>query len=192
MGFFHATPMFAGSRPFGLAETGTTATSGNSLVGSLVAVSIGYTMDTPPVINNVVEVVAGTVVAYSAAGAGTVSFPPVTTPPPGSGGNGQAPTVLLKIGNNNFFAPAPTGALQVRQSPFQVDASGSTDPNNLPLTYSWSSDRPVAFVPGPNAAAPNIQFGSGSGDYRITVTITNSEGVSTTASFTLSYFGSGI
>jgi hypothetical protein len=164
-------------------------TSSSPLAGAPVALSVGYTTDNPPAINNVVEVIAGTVVAYSAAGTGTLTFPAVTTPPPGSTGGGGAPTVLIRIGNNTFFAPAPTGSVQVTQNPFSVDASGSTDPNNLALSYSWASDRPVVFTPSNTVANPSIQFASGGGDYHITVTVTNTNGGTSSSTLTLSYVG---
>jgi uncharacterized protein (TIGR03437 family) len=42
--------------------------------GTPAAVSIGYTTDNPPIINNVVTLFAGVVVSYSAAGYGTLTF----------------------------------------------------------------------------------------------------------------------
>ena len=42
--------------------------------GTPAAVSIGYTTDNPPMINNVVTLFAGVVVSYSPAGFGTLTF----------------------------------------------------------------------------------------------------------------------
>jgi uncharacterized protein (TIGR03437 family) len=43
--------------------------------GTPASVSIGYTTDNPPLINNVVTLFAGVAVSYSASGSGTVTFP---------------------------------------------------------------------------------------------------------------------
>jgi hypothetical protein len=79
--------------------------------------------------------------------------------------------------------------LQVYTNPWQVSAAGSTDPNNLALTYSWSSNIPVNFQPNNTVANPSIQFGSGREDYTITLTVTNSAGMSSTQSFVVEYQG---
>lgn len=146
--------------------------------GAPGAVSLGYTTDASPKLNNVVEVIAGNVVAYSASANGTVTFPPL--PPPSSGPSG-APTIILSP------APPTTGSIQVFFNPFQVSAAGSTDPANLALTYTWTSDKPASFGPSPNVANPLITFQSGASDYKITVTVTNSAGVSATQTFILTY-----
>lgn len=164
---------------------GTISSAGASpyanFTGAPAAVSLGYTTDTPPLINNVVEVIAGSVVAWSAAAQGTLSFPAVTVTPPGTT-NGN-PTIVL-----NPLPPA-SGAFQVFQDPFYISASGSTDPNNLPLTFTWSSNIPVNFVPSNTVANPSIYFVSGSGDYMITVTVTNSAGKVSTQSFSVQFLG---
>ncbi len=148
--------------------------------GAPAAISIGYTTDTPAKINNVVEVVAGAVVAYSADAQGTLTFPAAPVTPPGT--TGGAPVIVL----SPVF---PTqGVFQAYLNPFQINASASTDPNNLPLTYLYSSDKPVNFLPGPNVPNPQITFG-GRGDYTITLTVTNSAGVSTTTKFIVEYVG---
>jgi uncharacterized protein (TIGR03437 family) len=55
-----------------------------SFSGTPASVSIGYTTDNPPQINNVVTLFAGVAVSYSAAGAGSVTF--VASPPAGQPG----------------------------------------------------------------------------------------------------------
>ena len=148
--------------------------------GAPGAISIGYTTDTPAKINNVVEVIAGAVVAYSASAQGTLTFPAAPVTPPGS--NTGAPVIVL----SPVF---PTqGVFQANLNPFQVNAGNSTDPNNLPLTYLFSSDKPVNYLPGPNVPNPLITFG-GRGDYTFTLTVTNSAGVSTTTKFIIEYVG---
>ncbi len=148
--------------------------------GAPAAISIGYTTDTPAKINNVVEVVAGQVVAYSASAQGTLTFPAAPVTPPGT--SAGAPVIVL----SPVF---PTqGVFQAFLNPLQINAGNSTDPNNLPLTYMFTSDKPVNFLPGPTVPNPQITFG-GRGDYVITLTVTNSAGVSSTTSFTVEYVG---
>lgn len=150
--------------------------------GAPAAVSFGYTTDTTPVINNVVEVVAGQAVAYSAASTDvSFTFPAAPVTPPGSGtGN---PTIVLNP------APPTSGSVQVFASPYYIDASGSTDPSKLPLTYSWTSNPPANFTPGANVPNPTIYFVSGQSDYSITLTVTDSAGNKSTQTFTLEYLG---
>jgi hypothetical protein len=149
--------------------------------GAVAAVSIGYTTDATPLINNVVEVVAGSILAYSASGSGTLTFPTVTVTPPGT--NNGAPVVVLNP------VPPAQGSFQVFQNPLYIDASGSTDPNKLALTYTWSSNLPVNFQPSNTVPNPSIYFVSGAGDYQITVTVTNSAGKVSSQSFTVQYLG---
>jgi hypothetical protein len=145
--------------------------------GAPAAISLGYTTATPPVINNVVELIAGSILAYSASGTGTLTFPTVTVTPPGT--TTGAPVVVL-----NPMIPAGE---QVFQSPLFVTAM-ATDPNNLALTYSWSSSPQANFYPN-NEASTNIYFVAGTGTYTITVTVMNSAGQATKQSFTVEYLG---
>jgi len=145
--------------------------------GAVAAISLGYTTDNPALINNVAEVIAGSVLAYSASGAGTLTFPVVTVTPPGS--TTGAPTVVLNP------APPASGSLQVFQNPSYFDASGSTDPNKLALTYSWSSTPPVNFLPSNTVPNPTVYFVSGTGNYTITVTVTDSAGKASSQTFTV-------
>jgi hypothetical protein len=153
--------------------------------GAPGAISFGYTTDNPPSINNVTGLAAGQGVIFSPSGTGAlpggaaITFPAAPVTSPTSAG---APMIVIN--------PTPvTGSLQVFFNPYHVDASQSSDPNKLALTYMWSSDKPVNFQPSNKDAAPNIQFGSGAGDYTITLTITNSAGVSSTTKFVLTYIG---
>ncbi len=158
---------------------GSTGAFGNP-TGAPGAISIGYTTDNPPKINNVVELIGGQVVAYSAAANGTLTFPAAPVTPPATAG---IPTIVVNP------VPVSGSSLQVFFNPYHVDASQSTDPNKLPLTYLWSSDKVANFSPSNTDPAPNIQFNSGVGDYTITLTVTNSAGISSTTQFILTYVG---
>jgi hypothetical protein len=163
---------------------GTISTAGSSpyanFVGAPAAVSLGYTTADPPVIDNVVELIAGSILAYSASGAGTLTFPTVTVTPPGT--TTGVPVISL----------SPMPPAQVFQSPYFINASGSTDPSNLPLTYSWTSTpaNAVNFVPN-NTMMPttNAYFVNGTGTYTITLTVTDSAGKSSSMMFTTEYLG---
>lgn len=157
-----------------------------SFQGAPAAISVTLSSDNPPKISNVVELISGVGVVYSSAGMGTVTFPAAPVTPPGTSGN--APTIVINSGKGTG-ALLPNGLLQVVQNPFHLDASGSTDPNNLALTYKWTSSKPAQFIPNATVAAPDIQFQSGAGDYTITLTVTNSAGASSTQTITLEYTG---
>lgn len=148
-----------------------------SLVGAPVAISVGYTTANPPVLSNVVTLVAGTAVAYSAAGSGTVTFPAVPVTPPGTTGSG--PVIVL----NPAFS-STSGLNQVSQNPISLDASGTPGA----LTYAWSANPPVSFAPGgANAAIEQVNF-PGPGTYTFTLTVTSSTG-SSTVTFPINFIG---
>jgi hypothetical protein len=144
----------------GTVSSNTPASPFGSLVGAAAAVSIGYTNDTPPKINNVVTLIAGTVVAYTASAAGTVTFTSSPVTPPGSAG----PTIVI----------ASVGTTSSRS--ITLDASGTTS-SSPPLTYNWSVVSGAADVSGRNSAvAAGIIYG-GPGTYVFRVTVTDSLGV---------------
>lgn len=164
---------------------GTIGGGGGSLgnfTGAPAAVSVGFTTDATPKINNVVEVVAGTVVAYAASANGSITFPaPLITPPVTPSGN---PVVVFGPG---VSTAAPN---QVFLNPFAIDVSGSTDPGKLALTYLFTADKAVDFKPSNTSATPTLYFDAGPGDYTITVTATNSAGLSTSQKIVVQYLGS--
>ena len=152
-----------------------------SYLGAPAVLSIGYTTDTPPNVNNVVTLIAGTIVVYSASGSGTLTFPPAPVTPPGSTG---APSIVL-----NPTPPTASGArLQVVSNPLHLDASASTDPTGKALTFQYSSVPPVSFVPNPNIANPDVTFPL-PGDYTITLTVTNSAGQTSTVTLPVTFLG---
>ena len=152
-----------------------------SFLGAPAAISIGYTTDTPPKINNAVVVIAGTVVDFSAAASGTLTFPASPVTPPGSTG---APAIVI--------TPAPPttpGArIQVVTTPLHLDATATTDPNGKALTFQYSSVPPVAFSPSPNIPNPDVQFPS-AGDFTITLTVTNSAGLTSSIQLPFQFVG---
>lgn len=160
------------------------AVYGMSANGSTVAISIGYTTDNPPKINNVAEVVAGQVVLYSASATGTLTFPaPSST---GTTTPGTGPNVVVKFANGTVAVPNTT--TQTNVSPFFLDASGSTGSGALTFAWTTTSNSPVAFV-GTGAPGQILVQLPGPGDYAIKLTVTDSSGASATFSLTLEYTG---
>jgi len=150
------------------------------------AISIGYTTDSPPKINNVAEVAAGVAVAWSATASGTLTVPaaPTVPPPPGTG-----PTIIVTYSNGSVTTPAmPNTTIQAGSSPFLLNASSST--GNGALTFAWSSsaNSPVAFVATSTPGQILVQF-PGPGDYTINLTVKDSTGASSTFSVTLEFLG---
>jgi len=62
-----------------------------------------------------------------------------------------------------------------------LDGSKSTDPNGKALTYRWRVLEKTAAVLDPNSAITRVQLGEQFGPYFFELTVTNSDGVSSTA-----------
>jgi hypothetical protein len=150
-----------------------------NVIGAPAAVGFGYTTDNPPKLNNVTILVPGLAGLYSAAAVGTLTFPAATVIPPGTTGN--APVVV--------FTPGATQTTFQKQ--LQLDASKSTDPNGLQLTYAWTqvNTNIAAGIANANSATPLVTFAGGKGDYIFQVTVTNSKGTSSTGQTTITYYG---
>ena len=186
---FQVSQVLFGCSPVPSALLVGTATTTNGVYGAIssapAAISIGYTTDNPPKINNVTEVLAGVAVAWSAGGTGTFT---VTTPTSGGGtGPGTGPTIVVTAGPGTSSIPAQS-IVQAASSPFLLDASGST--GSGALTYSWTttSNSPVSFVGTSTPGQILVQFPS-SGDYAIQLTVTDSTGAKSTYSLTLTFIG---
>ncbi len=95
--------------------------------------------------------------------------PVIVVPPPG-----KVPTVVITGG--------PYIETVVRQLTLSAVA---TDPDGLPLTYSWRSISQMAAISGSTTATPIVQLGQLYGDYPFEVTVTNSNGVSAKAIITV-------
>jgi len=166
-----------------LSNSSATGAFGN-LNGAPAAISLGYTTATPPVINNVVEVVAGSVIAYSAAGTGTLTFPATAVVPPGSNGN-----ITILVTNPQLGTlTGGTTVVQVAQNPLLLDASKSTATG--PLTFTWSAlGQPVNFVGTGTPGQILVTFPNG-GDYTIMVTATDTAtGATVTFGQTFQFIG---
>jgi hypothetical protein len=121
----------------GTVATNTPASPFGNLSGAPAEVSIGYTTDTPPKISNAVVVIAGTVVEFTAAASGTLTFTGAPSTPPGT--TGAVKVVIAPVGT----AFAPTN--------ITLDASASTGAST-PLTYAWTVVAGPASLGSPTAA----------------------------------------
>jgi hypothetical protein len=146
--------------------------------------SFGYTSDTPPKINNVIETVAGVVAVYSSAATGTFTI----TQPSGGGGGGGVATVVTIVVNGSTSA-TPTFQTTVNQ--LILDASASTSTNAGALTYAWTipqgSPSAVISFPGGNTAKAFVQLSSRKSTYQFKLTVTDSTGASATVTITVQY-----
>src|SRR5258708_15647607 len=97
--------------------TQSTATPFGNLAGGSGTYSFGYTADTPPKINNVIETIGGLIVLYSPSATGTFT---ITAPPSTGGGGGGAVSVVI----NGSSSTNPTFTTVVNQ--VVLDASSTT------------------------------------------------------------------
>jgi len=153
--------------------TQSTNTPFGNYAGASGSYSFGYTSDKPPKINNVIEVVDGLIVLYSASATGTFT---ITAPAGGTGGGTGGVTVVI----NGSSAASPTFTTVVNQ--IVLDASASTTTTGGTLTYAWAlaAGSPSAGITGGNTSKASIQLGSGQNTYKFTLTITDSKGTAPT------------
>jgi hypothetical protein len=162
---------------------------GTSFVNAPAAVAVGYTNVNPPVINNSVTLIAGQLVAYSAASNGTITFPAAPVTAPGTTGG-----ITISIATNQQAgAVAPSQVIQVSiPTLIMLDATKSVNPAGGAVTYQWTSSNPgVVFQPNANSGMVTVQLPSTTAraDYPIMLSITNASGSVATTSFVLEFVG---
>jgi hypothetical protein len=67
--------------------------------------------------------------------------------------------------------------------------ANATDPNGSALTYSWTNEGPFASIIHEDSATPDVQFDAGFRVYTFRVTVTNSAGLTASATTTVTYLG---
>lgn len=150
-----------------------------NLIGATVIISTGYSGSSPVTFSNVVVLLPGVGTIYAPSATGVLTLAGATTPPPSGTPGGKAPVAVA----------GPQG-LKTTLPEVTLDASGSSDPDGNPLTFSWVSVGRPMNISDPKTAKPRVQFlGEGFGDYTFEVTVTNSKGASSTARVTISYAG---
>jgi uncharacterized protein (TIGR03437 family) len=127
-----------------------------SFRGTPASVSIGYTTDNPPQINNVVTLFAGVVVSYSAAGAGSVTF--VATVPTGQPGittvvnaasllPNIAPYSLVTIMGSNLASTTDTWNTSIAAGTLPTSLDGvSVMVGGTPAYISYISPAQINFL----------------------------------------------
>jgi len=118
------------------------------------------------------------VAACGGNGGSTSSSPPPPPPPPPPGGN-AAPTATINA--SPLIVPRNDGNTTV----VTLDGSGSTDPDNDPLTYAWTAASGT-FVGNttPSDIQAQVTF-PGLAPYLVTLTVNDGQGHSNMASVTI-------
>jgi K319L-like, PKD domain len=153
--------------------TQSTATPFGNYAGASGTYSFGYTSDTPPKINNVIETINGLIVLYSPAATGTFTI--VGLPTTGGGGGGGVSVVI-----NGSSDAAPTFTTVLNQ--VVLDASATTTSTGGTLSFAWATaaGSPSASIIGGSTSKATIQLGAGKGVYKFTLTVTDSKGTAPT------------
>jgi uncharacterized protein (TIGR03437 family) len=149
--------------------------------GTPATVSIGYTTDNPPVVNNVVTVFAGVATSYSAAGYGTLLFV-------SNSASGQPSVASVVNAASNLPSISPNSWITIIGSNLasKTDTWNNSIVNGaLPTSLDGvsvmigGSPAYISYIsPGQiNAVAPQISSGS------VSVTVTNSS--ATSSAFTV-------
>jgi len=162
-------------------DTQSTATPYGTYQGAASAISAGFTADTPPKANTVIEAVAGAIVLYSPTA--TVNTLTVTSAPAGGGGGGgttSGPVAVITPANQTVTVREVT-----------LDASLSSDPSGEALTYQWSvvGGGNVSLLHGTSAVATAQLGDNGPNTYTFKVTVTNNTGQSASATTVITYVG---
>jgi len=145
-----------------------------SMTGTPAALSFGYTNSTQPPFNNVLSSVGGLSSGYSAAGVGEMTLM-------------QVPAFT-----NPCSGPIPITATVIATTTKQIvlDGSQSFDCSGQPLTYyQWGVLNPLGSVTVTNPSLPkgSARLNSGPGEYNLTLTVTDAQGVSATSNILVTY-----
>ncbi len=155
-----------------------TATPYGNYLGATADFSFGYTTDTPPKIQNVIETIAGTIVLYSASSGGTFTI----TQPPTPGG-GVTSGIVVTVNGQTGAKPNFTTTLSTL-----VLSASATSANPGALTYSWTPapGSPSFSITGGSTSTVNVTLGTGKGvTYTLLLTVTDSTGATSTSTITI-------
>lgn len=140
----------------------------------------GATATDPTRFNSTSLVIPGVVAFYAPTSTGTLTLGTGM----GTGGNGGTGTGT----NRPPVANAGTN-MQTVVNQIQLNGSGSSDPDNEAITFSWRSIGRSASITNATSATPTVQLGEGFGDYNFELTVTDARGATATATVTVTYFG---
>ena len=136
---------------------------------------------TPRRVRHTTLLIPGRLTTFAATSSGTLLLAgetPGGTPGPGTGTN-QPPVARIAGGPR----------ITTSQTEISLDASGSSDPGNSALTYSWRVVHGAANLINPTSATPRIQFGGNADEYVFEVTVRNAAGATSTATINVFYTG---
>src|SRR6266404_9832552 len=140
-----------------------TDTPFGNYTGAPATISFGLTNDTPPKITNVVDLISGVVVAWSASGTGSVTLSSPATSP-----TGGTVTVAVTPANQTILTTL---------AHIDSKATDSADPAAT-FSYQWVLSSPPgggATIFTPNAPSTDIQLIDGFNTYTFTVTAKNTK-----------------
>lgn len=140
--------------------------------------SFGHNTATPTGLSNVSLIIPGRLATFASSGTGTVTLPGGSTGGPGTGTGGNQPPVA-SAGSN--MSAVTTEVI--------LDATGSTDPENGALTYTWRVVSGAANIMNPTEARPRVQLSGNFGNYVFEVTARDPQGATSTAQVTVTYVG---
>jgi hypothetical protein len=95
-----------------------------------------------------------------------------------SGTPNHAPVISIAPVSQMLFQPE-----------LRLDASATTDLDNDPLDYTWTSVNRGASISNANTPTPRIQFDAGSGTYTFLLTVTDARGATSESTLSVSYYG---
>ncbi len=144
-----------------------------SVTGTPATLSFGYANPTQPTFNNVLSSISGLGSGYSAAGVGAMTL------------------TQVPVSTNPCAGPVVITATVIATTTLYVDLDGSQsyDCTGQPLTYQWGVLNPFGSVTVINPTSPKatIRLNAGPGQYSLTFTVTNANGVSATDSILVTY-----
>jgi hypothetical protein len=148
--------------------------------GRTVIYSVGWQgTGTARTMNNSALIIPGRMATWAQTTMGMLMLSGESSGTPG-GGTGSQPPVVNIVGGPRIVTSQPEMFL---------DASGSTDPGNTALTYSWRVVRGAANLINPTSPTPRVQFGGNADEYVFEVTVTNAAGTETKQTITVFYTG---
>ena len=151
-----------------------TDTPFGNYTGSPATLAFGLSNDTPPKINNVVEVISGAVVAWSASGTGSVTL--------------SAPTPVITGGTVSVVVTPANQTVITTLAHIDSKATDSADPAAT-FSYQWKLTGPPgggATIFTPASANTDVQLITGFNSYTFQVTATNTKtGASGSATATI-------
>jgi hypothetical protein len=144
-----------------------------SMTGTPATLSFGYTNPAQPTFNNVLSSISGLGSGYSA------------------GGVGEMTLMQVPVSNNPCAGPIVITATVIATTTNYIDLDGSQsyDCSGQPLTYQWGVLNPFGSVTLINPTSPKgaARLNAGPGQYSLTFTVTNANGVSATNSILVTY-----